>query len=71
MNSISQKKHCYPITENINNYLKKYGRKVELPLSYEYLLQYTESFPVGKTLWIAVMYPADIFQQINKKLLNF
>jgi len=68
MNSISQKKHCYPITENINNYLKKYGRKVELPLSYEYLLQYTESFPVGKTLWIAVMYPADIFEQVNKGL---
>jgi hypothetical protein len=68
MNSISKKKKCYPISDNITHYLKKYGRKVELPLSYDSLLQYTESFPVGKTLWVSVMYPSDIFQEINKGL---
>ncbi len=68
MNSISKKKKCYPISDNVNKYLNKYGRKVDLPLSYDYLLQYTESFPVGKTLWISVMYSSEIFQEINKGL---
>lgn len=68
MNSISKKKICYPISTNINKYLKKYGRQVELPLSYESLLQYNESFPIGKTLWISVMYNQDDFQKINKDL---
>lgn len=68
MNSISKKKICYPITPNISKYLKKYGREVELPLSYESLLEYTESFPIGKTLWISVLYNQDNFQKINKDL---
>lgn len=68
MNSISKKKICYPITPNISKYLKKYGREVELPLSYESLLEYTESFPIGKTLWISVLYNQDDFQKINKDL---
>jgi hypothetical protein len=46
----------------------KYGRVEKLPLSYDSLLQYTDSFPVGNTLWISVMYPQDEFQQINKDL---
>jgi hypothetical protein len=46
----------------------KYGRVEKLPLSYDSLLQYTDSFPVGNTLWISVMYPQEEFQQINKDL---
>ena len=68
MNNISHKKKCYPITENVNRYLMKYGRVEKLPLSYDSLLQYTDSFPVGNTLWISVMYPQEEFQQINKDL---
>lgn len=68
MNKIEYKKKCYPLTENVNRYLIKYGRTVHLPLSYESLLNYTESFPIGKTLWISVMYSQDDFQQINKDL---
>ncbi|MBI1837099.1 MAG: hypothetical protein HYR91_07520 [Flavobacteriia bacterium] len=68
MNNISHKKKCYPITENVNRYLMKYGRVEKLPLSYDSLLQYTDSFPLGNTLWISVMYPQDEFQQINKDL---
>ena len=68
MNNISHKKKCYPITGNVNRYLMKYGRVEKLPLSYDSLLQYTDSFPVGNTLWISVMYPQEEFQQINKDL---
>lgn len=68
MNSISKKKICYRISPNISKYLKKYGREVELPLSYDSLLQYNESFPIGKTLWISVLYNQDDFQKLNKDL---
>ena len=68
MNEISKKKVCYPITPNVTKYLNKYGRRKELPLSYEQLLNYHDSFPVGNTLWITVMYNQDEFVEINRNL---
>lgn len=68
MNEISLKKISYPLTHNVEKYLKKYGRKIKLPLSYETLMRYTDSFPLGKTLWISVMYSEEDFQEINKAL---
>lgn len=68
MNEISKKKICYPITPNVNKYLNKYGRKKVLPLSYEQLLEYHDSFPVGNTLWITVIYNQDDFVEINSNL---
>lgn len=68
MNNISAKKQCYPISANVNRYLGKYGRNIEIPLSYSDLLNYTDSFPIGKSLWISVMYPQDEFKVINKGL---
>lgn len=68
MNEISKKKICYPITPNVNKYLNKYGRKKVLPLSYEQLLGYYDSFPVGNTLWITVIYNQDDFVDINSNL---
>lgn len=68
MNSISNKKICYPLTENVERYLKKNERRIELPLSYESLLRYTDSFPIGKTLWATVMYDQEYFLEINQGL---
>jgi hypothetical protein len=68
MNEISKKKVCYPITPNVTKYLNKYGRRKELPLSYEQLLNYHDSFPIGNTLWITVMYNQDEFVEINRNL---
>jgi hypothetical protein len=68
MNEMSKKKICYPITDNVNYYLEKHGRKIVLPVTYESLLQYKESFPLGDTLWVSVMYDRNDFQQINEDL---
>lgn len=68
MNSISNKKICYPLTENVERYLRKNERRIELPLSYESLLRYTDSFPIGKTLWATVMYDQEYFLEINQGL---
>lgn len=68
MNSISNKKICYPLTENVEHYLRKNERRIELPLSYENLLRYTDSFPIGKTLWATVMYDQEYFLEINQGL---
>lgn len=68
MNEISTKKKCFPLTSNVQRYLKKYGRTFKLPLSYESLLRYQDSFPLGDTLWISVMYNQEDFSEINNAL---
>jgi hypothetical protein len=68
MNEISLKKKCFPINYNVSKYLKKYGRKKDLPISYDQLLRYDDSFPIGNTLWITVMYNQEDFVEINKGL---
>lgn len=68
MIEISKKKVCYPITPNVDKYLKKYGRKIKLPLTYEQLLRYKDSFPLGKTLWASVLYDFEDFEEINQGL---
>lgn len=68
MNEIFEKKKCYPLTANVQKYLKKYGRTFKLPLAYETLARYTDSFPLGNTLWISVMYKQDDFIEINQAL---
>lgn len=62
------KKICFPLSNNVEKYLKKYNRTIDLPLSYESLLRYQDSFPLGDSLWISVMYNHDDFDEINKGL---
>jgi len=62
------KKICFPLSANVEKYLKRYNRIIELPLSYESLLRYQDSFPLGNSLWISVMYNHDDFAEINKGL---
>ncbi len=62
------KKICFPLSVNVEKYLKKYNRIIDLPLSYESLLRYQDSFPLGNSLWISVMYNHDDFHEINKGL---
>ena len=68
MNTISNKKKCYPISSKVTSYLKKYGRLKKLHLSYDSLLCYSDSFPLGDTLWISVIYSQNDFQRINREL---
>lgn len=68
MNSSLQKKICFPLSKNVESYLEEYGRIIKLPLSYESLLRYKDSFPIGNSLWISVMYSHEDFDEINKGL---
>ncbi len=63
-----EKKACYPLTENVQRYLQKYGRTENLPISYDRLLRYRESFPIGKTLWVSVFYDQEDFEEISSCL---
>lgn len=67
-NEISKKKICFPLTENVERYLKKYDRVVELPISYQDLMQYEDYFPLGDTLWATTMYSQENIDKIHKGL---
>lgn len=63
MNQIPEqkRKQFYPINQSFRDYLKTHDRYFELPLVYEDLLQYEDSFPLinefGKdTLWQTLLY---------------
>ena len=60
-----QKKACFPLTENVERYLRKYSRTESLPISYDRLLRYRDSFPIGKTLWVSVVYDQEDFSEIS------
>lgn len=62
------KKTCFPLSVNVEKYLKKYNRIIELPLTYESLLRYKDSFPLGNSLWIYVIYDHYNFDEINQGL---
>lgn len=70
---ISQKKPVYPIQGFLRKYLWHYGRISRLPLLYDELMQYSESFPVvdqygNDTLWESVIYPNYLYESLNQKL---
>jgi hypothetical protein len=58
---ISHRKAFLPITDDINRYLVTYGRESELPVSYEDLLDFQQSYPLfdkegQPTFWSTVVY---------------
>lgn len=58
---ISRKKFFYPVGEALHDYLRYYGRKIELPVSYEDLLRFHSSIAVydkkgTDTLWESALY---------------
>ncbi|NIK74480.1 hypothetical protein FHS56_002005 [Thermonema lapsum] len=70
---ISKKKPVYPIQGFLRKYLWHYDRVSRLPLLYDDLLHYQESFPVidqsgNDTLWESVIYPSYMYEELNRKL---
>jgi hypothetical protein len=73
MNEISKKKPHFFIGRRLSAYLKAYGREIKLPVTYEDLLAYTESFPLfdkhGKdTLWETVLFSQSLNDELGKGL---
>lgn len=62
MDRPSRKKIPYAVDAPLHAYLRGYGRELDLPIEYETLRHFTESYPLtdetGKdTLWLTVVYP--------------
>jgi len=71
--TISKKKPSYPVREALRRYLRRFGREVELPVSYAALREYPEAVPVldrdGKdTLWETALYPQSEIDRIHAGL---
>ncbi len=65
----------YPVTEGLRSYLKKHGREVKLPVTYNNLLNYTWSVPIqdkyGKdTLWEKLSYDSRDWNYIREGLVK-
>ncbi|MFW5811637.1 MAG: hypothetical protein ACOCWS_01545 [Alkalispirochaetaceae bacterium] len=59
---IQAKKPSFPITEEFDSYLGRYGRKAPFDLAYKDLLNFQEGFPLrtdegNHTYWDWVIYP--------------
>lgn len=70
---ISRRKIFYPISDSLRNYLAHYGRLSEVPLVYDELLRFSGSIPYEnpageETLWLEVMYPPEVMDELRPKL---
>lgn len=73
MTTISKRKPNYNVGQPLKQYLEKYGRTMDLPVSYADLLRYTESFPLmdkngNDTLWESVVYDGTTTKELHKGL---
>jgi len=71
--TVSRKKHIYPISDQLYHYLKKYERITPIPIVYLDLLRYHSSVSVydaqgNDTLWESVIYSPHDFQELNNIL---
>ncbi|MBE9464864.1 hypothetical protein ACFP1I_17410 [Dyadobacter subterraneus] len=70
---ISKKKPIYPVSVELRKYLRSYQREARLPVGYNDLLNFYESFPVidknGKdTLWQSPLYPPHDIERLHNGL---
>lgn len=71
----SRKKPFFPVNKSLRSYLKTHGRDVNLPLSYNDLLNITYSVPLrdkaGKdTLWEKALYDMKDWEYLKQGLIN-
>ncbi|MFT3946706.1 MAG: hypothetical protein QM763_07000 [Agriterribacter sp.] len=75
LNHISRKKKVYAVSKSFKKYLKRYGREMQLPLSYETLKHFDSSFPCldskgNDTYWETVMYNPTLAKEIHQALIR-
>lgn len=73
MQVISRRKKHYEVNADLHDYLKQYGREVDLPILYKGLTTPYESFALldkdgEDTLWQTFIYEPTIFGEINEAL---
>lgn len=64
-----QRKQFYPVNALFRDYLKEYQRSLDLPVTYEAMLQYEDSFPLlnasgEDTLWQTLIYEAQYGREL-------
>lgn len=67
---ISKKKQLFKVSTALKEYLQKYDRAIDLPITYESLLRYDNSIPLydhsgNDTLWETVFYSQDEMKDIH------
>ncbi len=72
---ISRCKLFYPISPRLHHYLYHYGRLSDIPLVYDELNRFTGAIPYEnpseeETLWLTVMYPPEVMNDLRKKLIS-
>ena len=70
---MSKKKPAYPVIPELDAYLAKYNRRIEIPIFYEDLLRFAGSIAVeddegNDTLWVRVYYSEFDREEIDKSL---
>lgn len=70
---ISRKKPIFPVSAALQKYLKKYQRESRLPIAYQDLLLFDESYPImdkhgNDSLWRGPIYPADRIEELYNGL---
>jgi hypothetical protein len=70
---ISKKKIIYPIGADLRNYLKRYGREVDIPIHYHELLRYSNSIALydskeQDTYWETVFYEQSDREEIHQNV---
>ncbi|HET9055470.1 MAG TPA: hypothetical protein VFN30_01355 [Chitinophagaceae bacterium] len=73
LENISRKKEKYAVSKSLRKYLRRYGRDIQLPLSYSSLKYYQSAVPLydkdGKdSLWETVFFSASETNEIHKSL---
>ncbi|HEX6914192.1 MAG TPA: hypothetical protein VF145_03065 [Chitinophagaceae bacterium] len=71
----SKKKPFFPVSKELRTYLKSYGREVQLPVTYNDLLNITYSIPIkdkeGKdTLWEKTLYDMRDWERLREGLIQ-
>ncbi|MBK1792073.1 hypothetical protein [Persicirhabdus sediminis] len=70
---ISKRKLRYPISPSLYQYLTHYRRYIDIPIVYDDMLRFTGAMPYEnpdgeETLWLTVMYPHEVREEIYPKL---
>ena len=74
-NYISRKKVVYAVSKSFKKYLKRYGREIQLPISYESLTHFEGAMPCYNkngqdTLWETVFYHHTLTPEIHQALIR-
>ncbi len=70
---ITRRKIRYPVSQSLRQYLYHFDRQREIPRVYNDLLRFSGAIPYedpkGKeTLWLTVMYPPQLFEELRHRL---